>query len=80
MILTNRQIEDAYRKGDIGINPFDANQIQAASYDFRVGEQGATTSAKKLVNIKEHGYLSLEPGDFGIVTVLEETWPKIKIR
>ncbi len=72
MILTNRQIEEAYRKGDILINPFDAKQIQAASYDFRVGEQGATTSAKKLVNIKHQGYLSLEPGDFGVITVLEE--------
>ncbi|KPK91425.1 hypothetical protein AMJ80_07320, partial [bacterium SM23_31] len=34
--------------------------------------QGATTSTKKIVDIKEKGYISLEPGDFGVVTVLEE--------
>jgi dCTP deaminase len=72
MILTNKQIEEAYRKGDILINPFEENQIQAASYDFRVGEKGATTSTKKLVNIREAGYLMLQPGDFGVVVVLEE--------
>ena len=54
------------------INPFDPEQVQGASYDFRVGEQGATTSSKKLVNIRETGYFLLQPGDFGVVTVLEE--------
>jgi len=72
MILTNKQIEEAYRKGDILINPFDENQIQAASYDFRVGDKGATTSAKKLVNMRETGYLILQPGDFGVIVVFEE--------
>ncbi len=72
MILTNKQIEESYRKGDILINPFEENQIQAASYDFRVGEKGATTSTKKMVNIKETGYLALQPGDFGVVVVFEE--------
>lgn len=72
MILNNKQIEEAYREGDILINPFDERQVQAASYDFRVGEQGATTSSKKIVNIKQNGYMLLQPGDFGVITVLEE--------
>jgi len=72
VILTNRQIDEAYRRGEIVIDPFDEHQIQAATYDLRVGEQGATTSTKKLINIKESGYLLLQPGDFGVVTVLEE--------
>jgi dCTP deaminase len=72
MILNNKQIEEACLKGDILINPFEESQIQGATYDFRVGEHGATTSLKKLVNIKEAGFLLLQPGDFGILTVLEE--------
>jgi dCTP deaminase len=72
VILTNRQIEEAVKCGDLQIVPFDVNQVQPASYDLRVGPQGATTSAKKLVNIKDAGFLLLEPGDFGILTVLEE--------
>jgi len=72
MILAAQQIVEAYRRGDIMINPFEPDQVQGATYDFRVGEQGATTSSKKLVNIREAGYFLLQPGDFGIVTVLEE--------
>jgi len=72
MILTAQQISEAYQQGDIVINPFEEKQVQAATYDLRVGEQGATTSTKKIVNIKEVGYLLLQPGDFGIITVLEE--------
>jgi dCTP deaminase len=71
MILTDRQIIEAHRAGDILIDPFDEAQIQAASYDFRVGEQGATTSTKKIVNIRNQGYIVIEPGDFGIVCCLE---------
>jgi dCTP deaminase len=72
MILTNKQIEEAYRTGDIIVVPYDETQVQAATYDFRVGEQGATTSSKKIVNIRETGFLLLQPGDFGVITVLEE--------
>ena len=71
MILTNSQIVEAYKKGDIVIDPFDDKQVQAATYDLRVGPQGATTSSKKIVNLKEAGYLSLQPGDFGVVTCFE---------
>jgi dCTP deaminase len=71
MILTDSQIVEAYKKGDILIDPFDDKQVQSATYDLRVGAQGATTSSKKIVNIKDAGYLSLQPGDFGVVTCLE---------
>lgn len=72
MILTDRQIQEACEKGDIVIEPFDAKQIQAATYDLRVGDQGATTSTKRRVSIKETGYISLQPGDFAVVMALEE--------
>jgi dCTP deaminase len=71
MILTHDQIIEAQKQGGIVIEPFAEKQVQAATYDLRVGSQGATTSTKKLVNLKEHGYLALQPGDFGVVTCLE---------
>ncbi len=71
MILNDRQIVEAYRKGDIVIEPFSEDQVQAATYDLRVGPQGATTSSKKVVDIRHTGYLLLQPGDFGVLTVLE---------
>lgn len=72
MILTDRQIREACEAGDIVIEPFDDGQVQAATYDFRVGNQGATTSTKKLIDIKKEGYISLAPGDFAVVTVYEK--------
>ncbi|HPG39096.1 MAG TPA: dCTP deaminase [bacterium] len=72
MILNDKQIYEAVQNNDIIIKPFDEKQIQGATYDFRVGEQGATTTTKKLVNIKENGYIIISPGDFGVITVLEE--------
>ena len=71
VILTDRQIKQACEAGDIVIEPFDDGQVQSATYDLRVGGQGATTSTKKLVDIEKGGYISLSPGDFGIVTVFE---------
>lgn len=72
MILTDQDIEEACKKQEIVIDPFESNQVQGATYDFRVGKQGATTSSKKIVNLEDDGYLLLKPGDFAIVVVLEK--------
>lgn len=72
MILNAQQITAAHNCGDISISPFEECQVQGASYDLRVGQSGATTSSKKLVNIRDAGYMLLQPGDFAIVSVLEE--------
>jgi dCTP deaminase len=72
VILSDRQIREAVKGGELSIEPFDERQIQPATYDLRVGEQGITTSTKKLVNIREAGYLLIHAGDFAIVKVLEE--------
>lgn len=71
MILTDRQIKEAHEHAEIVIDPFDEGHVQPASYDLRVGEQGITTSGKKVINLRESGYLAMAPGDLAIVTVLE---------
>ena len=72
MILTDGQIMKACQQRDIVIEPYAEAQVQPATYDLRVGQQGATTSTKKVINIKEAGYLLLQPGDFAILMTLEE--------
>jgi dCTP deaminase len=74
MILTDRQIAEARTKGDLKIEPFEEKQLQPASYDLRVGEQGITTSSKKRVDLKTDGFLVVHPGDFAVVLVYEEIW------
>lgn len=68
MILSDAQIRGANSEGSISIDPFEDSQLQSASYDLRVGAQGATTSSKKIVDIQHDGYLLMKPGDFAIVT------------
>jgi deoxycytidine triphosphate deaminase len=70
-MLTNGQIAEAVTAGDIVIEPFLDKQLQGASYDLRVGHEGATTSSKKKVDLKESGFLVIQPGDFATVLVLE---------
>lgn len=71
MILTDDGISAAITSGDISIDPFDPKQIQPASIDLRVGDEGATTKHKQRINIKERGLIILEPGDFGVISILE---------
>jgi dCTP deaminase len=71
VILTNDQILAAQKSGDIVIEPFNEDKIQGASYDLRVGPQGATTSTKRIIDLEKMGFMTLEPGDFGVVTSLE---------
>ncbi len=72
MILTDQQIRKAIKSGDIRIVPFDDKQVQPASIDLRVGDEGATTKHKRKVNLKETGVLILEPGDFAVISILEK--------
>lgn len=70
-ILNAQQIHAAVKDGGITITPFDEGQLQPATYDLRVGAQGVTTTSREVVNLKDKGLLTLEAGDFAVVTVLE---------
>jgi len=72
MILSDIQIKEMIEKGEIKINPFEPSNVEPASYDLRVGKQGATTSSKQVIDIEKRGYIPIEPGDFAIITVLED--------
>ncbi len=72
MILSYDDIIEAQKNEEIKIEPFDHDQIEAASYDLRIGAQGATASGKKLVNLEEKGFIVLKPGDFGLLITLEK--------
>ena len=53
MILTDKQLKEVCNRGEIVIAPFEDAHVQPASYDLRVGEQGITTSGKKVINLRE---------------------------
>lgn len=72
MILNHVQIKKAHDKGALFIEDFDEEFLEPASYDLRIGNTGATSSSKCLINIEEKGWLELEPGEFGVLLMHEE--------
>ena len=72
MLLNNQQISEAVRKGNVVIEPYEESQLQGASYDLRVGDEGATSSARKKMSIREQGFLILAPGDFAVLASYEK--------
>ncbi|MEW6203495.1 MAG: hypothetical protein AB1546_16085, partial [bacterium] len=71
MILTDKDIKEAVKKGEIKILNFDEKCLEPATYDMRIGHQGATTTSKGIINIAEKGTMIIEPGDQGVVITHE---------
>ena len=71
MILTDEMLQEAINDLNIKLEPFHEKQIQAATYDMRVGHEAVTTSSKEVRNLEEKGFIVFEPGDFGFVTTME---------
>jgi dCTP deaminase len=72
MILIDEEIKEAVNSGEIGFTHFSEECLQPASYDLRVGEEGFTTSARIVINIKDEGELKIQPGDFALVMTYEK--------
>lgn len=71
MVLSDKSIKQAHEEGAIKIEPFEEKQVQPASYDLRVGRQGATIKDKEIVDISKKGFLTLDAGDTGLVSTEE---------
>jgi len=63
MPLSDIEIQDARRQGDISITPFDEKMLQPASYDLKVGRQAATVpkNGEPRVDLEEEGVLLIPP-------------------
>ena len=71
MLLNAQQIKAAVEAKQVQIEPYIDDQIEAASYDLRVGKEGITTTEKQLVDIEQRGLLSVRAGDFAVLTTDE---------
>lgn len=71
MILVDEEIKEAVNNGEIELSDFSEECLQPASYDLRVGEEGFTLSAGRVINIQNEGVLEIHPGDFALVMTRE---------
>lgn len=72
MILVDEQIKEAVNNGEIELSDFSEKCLQPASYDLRVGEEGFTLSAGRVISIQNEGVLEIQPGDFVLVMTHEK--------
>jgi dCTP deaminase len=72
MTLVDEEIKKALNDEEIEISDFSEKCLQPASYDLRVGEEGFTLSAGRVINIQSEGLLEIHPGDFGLVMMHEK--------
>jgi len=59
------------RESRIGIEPFDENYLEPATYDVRVGDLAAVSTASKPIDLREHRLVPIEPGAMAILQSLE---------
>ncbi len=85
MILSDRDILNELKKGDLKITPFTKNSIQPSSYDLHISSKflifkNANTpyidvkediDNTEIVDVKTHGYFFLHPGEFILSSTLE---------
>jgi dCTP deaminase len=56
----------------IEIDPYDEHFLEPATYDLRVGDHAAVTTAPSPINLREEKLLTIEPGAMAILESLEE--------
>jgi dCTP deaminase len=74
MILSNIEIQEEIDSGELCISPFDADMLQPASYDLKVGEDAATVpdDGSPTINLKDEGFMIIGPYCPAVVWAMEE--------
>lgn len=70
--LVDKEIKKAVDDDELEISDFSDTCLQPASYDLRVGEEGFTLSAGRMISIQSEGVLEIHPGDFALVMMHEK--------
>lgn len=70
-MLTDTEIKEAMEKGEIKIENFQKEMLQAASYDMRVGERMLISGKDEEINLDVRGSISLKAGEFALITTRE---------
>lgn len=70
-ILVDSQIEEAIAQKGIRIDPFDEKYLEPATYDLRIGNNAALSTASAPLELSKTPFLVIEPGAMALVESLE---------
>ncbi|MFX0135377.1 MAG: dCTP deaminase [Candidatus Hodarchaeota archaeon] len=69
--MSDKDIKKAMENKELEITNFSEKCLQAASYDFRIGKEGISSTLSKKINIEETGFITVEPAEFAVIMSLE---------
>lgn len=72
MIMTDKEIRDAMRTGDLEIEYFDDTNLQAASYDGRIGNRALIGGKDAEIDVERSRSITIQPGDFVLLITKEK--------
>lgn len=75
MLIGDKEILEARKKGDIVIENFSEECLEPASYDMRLGNEALVSHQEKKIDVSKEGNVTIKPGEFGLLT----TYEKIKM-
>lgn len=70
-MLSDAEIERSLSTKEFGLEPFEGDSLQPASYDLRVGASAFASSGKEILDLSKRGVLVIESGEFAVVESLE---------
>lgn len=70
--MTDGEIQEAMKKGNLLIENFPPEYLDPASYDMRVGKKVLVTSSQEELNLEQQPSVTLKAGDFALITTHEK--------
>ncbi len=71
MLMADSQIRAATESGELKIEPFADECLEAASYDMRIGKRLLMSGQNEEIDLSKRGSATLKPGVFALVTTHE---------
>jgi dCTP deaminase len=71
-LLNREQLTKYVADGTLKLDGFDPKNLNPASYDAGLGRRAFLSSSNTKLNVEAKGIMTLEPGDFAVVTTFEK--------
>jgi len=71
MLLTDSEIKEVMKKGELVFENYEERMLQPASYDMRVGKTLLISGQENEINMEERGSVVLKAGQFALITTQE---------
>ena len=72
MLLSDAEIKAALKAGELGLDPFEQDCLEAASYDARLGGRALVGGTDHEIDVSREGSVTIKPGEFVLLLTMEK--------